>query len=326
MQSAKLLNSLVETLNPYAGRPVYLDRLHGNHGDALIVMGAEQACRRAGCRIVDTPEEADAIFVVGGAGLSSVWGGAYCELERYYEGSLAAKPLVIFPSTLSFEASDFVDRINHRPGATVLFARERPSLERAQAVAWGPRVLLGLDDDTAFHLRDTDWLQSLKSRTRARHLLIVERRDAESLGGQPEATVRAPSTLKRLAPMWLKRRVKLSSHMRSRTDTSFYRWAVEESERSLGISPKDVPVVPIDISQQSIVSFDRFLSLITDAAAVVTTRLHVGILAALLDKPTVMVGGDRKYAKISGIYQQSMTEMDCVRYFDNPLDPEEKSA
>lgn len=317
--SDQSLERLDAALAPYRDRPVYFERLYGNNGDELIVLGAEHAIRSAGCLEVHDPQQADALLVVGGAGLSSVWGGGYKRTERYMSGSLGEKPLVIFPSTLSFEANDYAEQINGRPGPTTLIARERPSLARVQAVDWNDRVRIGLDHDTAFRLAETPWFEGLKRRRGDRHLLIVERRDAEAVTGLADGAVAAPSFLKQLVPEPIKRRIKRSRHRKSRSSGPFYDWAIEQSRSGFGAAPWMDRVVPLDASLKGILTFEQFVDLIVDAGGVLTTRLHVGILAAMLGKPTILVGGDPRYAKISGIYEHSMQDMEHVTFLDNPF-------
>ena len=74
----------------------------------------------------------------------------------------------------------------------------------------------------------------------------------------------------------------------------------------LEASPSETTICG-DISSRSVVSFDTFCTLIRDARAVCTNRLHVGVLAAMLNKPTLLVEGS--YHKTRGIYEYSL------RYF-----------
>jgi exopolysaccharide biosynthesis predicted pyruvyltransferase EpsI len=73
-------------------------------------------------------------------------------------------------------------------------------------------------------------------------------------------------------------------------------------------------VFAADISQTSLCSFDTFCSLIAQSAAVISTRLHVAVLAALLGKPTYLVAGPG--TKIRSVYEYSLAEMPNVRLVD----------
>jgi len=70
--------------------------------------------------------------------------------------------------------------------------------------------------------------------------------------------------------------------------------------------PHDVgsPVVAMDISLRNLCSFQDFCDRIADAKVVFTTRLHVGIFASMLGRPTFLFEGP--YHKIRGVYEHSL--------------------
>lgn len=57
-------------------------------------------------------------------------------------------------------------------------------------------------------------------------------------------------------------------------------------------------------------TFPEFCSEIARSEVIVSTRLHVAILGAILGRRTYIVAG--KYHKIPGIYEYSMAAMDHV--------------
>jgi len=78
--------------------------------------------------------------------------------------------------------------------------------------------------------------------------------------------------------------------------------------------PEAVPLPRIvrDASIVNACTFDQFCEFISEAAVVFTTRLHAGILAALLGRPTVIFGGP--YHKIRGIYDYSLADRPHVQF------------
>jgi exopolysaccharide biosynthesis predicted pyruvyltransferase EpsI len=75
----------------------------------------------------------------------------------------------------------------------------------------------------------------------------------------------------------------------------------------------------MDVSLNSLLSFEHFCVVISHASIVLTTRLHVGILAAMMEKPTIIVPGSVKYGKIQGIYDYSLHDYSNVQLVDNPF-------
>jgi len=65
-----------------------------------------------------------------------------------------------------------------------------------------------------------------------------------------------------------------------------------------------------DVSDPLKYSFYEFCSLIAGSAAVISTRLHAGVMAAMLDIPTALVTG--RYGKIADVYNQSLREKSNV--------------
>ena len=192
------------------------------------------------------------------------------------------------------------------------------SLDRIRAGCWNAATTLAIDNDMAFHLEDSEWIKKLKNKREQNYLLIVERRDAEGLSGPPDKAVPVPDRFKQWVPMPIKRSIKRWKHERQRADTPFAHWAKDTSVGRLGLE-QDIPVRAIDVSLKGLLTFEQFADIVAGANGVVTTRLHVGILADLLGKATLVVPGDAKYGKIQGIYEYSMTGHPHVELVKNPF-------
>lgn len=93
--------------------------------------------------------------------------------------------------------------------------------------------------------------------------------------------------------------------------------AFREDKESLGPHeldlPEDEPVVREDISD-SRDSLAGFVEAVARAERVYTDRLHVGILAAVLEKPVTLYAN--VYHKNVGVYEYSLSKYDGVEFVD----------
>jgi exopolysaccharide biosynthesis predicted pyruvyltransferase EpsI len=299
--------------------------LPGNNGDRLIETASRLALSGAGLSIAPRPEGAAVIVLNGGGAL----GGSFRGLETLTSiaSRYPATPLVVLPSL--FEAADraLLAALEARRAPSVLFAREEGSLRNLEAAGFDRVAEIGLDHDMAFSLRDSGFLKDLLAHASARHVLIVERTDQEAFTGRREVL----SVLEREQPAWIRaaiptpvrrsvretfahiRRLAFRAGALRDASTPFARDARELIARDLP-ELTGLPVIAADISQTSLCSFETFCRLIADAAAVATTRLHVGILAGLLGKPAYLAPGPG--FKVSGVYAYSMREMPGVHLWD----------
>lgn len=121
---------------------------------------------------------------------------------------------------------------------------------------------------------------------------------------------------RRAAKQWLpgpiKRAAKRVLHRR-RTAASGFTSTTLERLYSRAPQYRGLPVMAQDISSPVGFTFSQFVDAIVNAAVVITTRLHVGILAALLDKPTYLVSGGARYPKLQGVYEYSMADLPHVQ-------------
>lgn len=299
-------NTIESQLAPYKGRPVFFDPLYGNNGDKLIEMGSRLMLKRAGIKITNNPIAAELILLNGGAAMTDIWEHGFKTLSTYNR-SFPCTPLIILPASYSFKKTDFASMFEGRRAKAKLFTREHYSLERLKSLQFPSEVDTGIDHDMAFRLHDSPFLKRLRTFSRSKHILIVERGDQESMTPAndrllpegfhvPRALVGVTTPLKRL--------IMSSSLVRRRkAETPF---AINACARVFSELPslKGLPIYAADISSSRICSFRRFSELIAAAAAVVTTRLHVGILASMLDKPVYLTTGP--YNKILGIYEYSL--------------------
>lgn len=290
---------------------MYFIPLGGNNGDHLLALGSRHALARAGIEPAATQEEADAIVVNGGGGITvELWSPGFGSLRRL-AGLAPSKPLIVLPSSYLATATDLATCFVDRRAPLWLFARERFSLAFLDRLSFPGETYLGIDHDMAFALRDSEFLADLRARSTAEHLLLVERFDHECSTGQGD-TVKRLYGLKSLIPLRFRAATKIlvAGYFSARS-----RFAKEASKRLRAMHPELAahPLVEDDISFRARHSFDAFVDIIVRSAAVATTRLHVGILAALLGKPTLLKTATGPYQKIRGCYEYSMSGLPNVR-------------
>lgn len=313
-----------EVLARYAGRPCYLHEVSGNNGDELILVGSRFLLKRAGCVLVSTPEDADVLFINGGF-KSDFWPFANDTIRRF-STELPGKGLVILPSSFLFDETDFPGLFNGRNAPVTIIAREQPSLELVRAMAFPCEVEFGLDHDTAFALADDPEIMKLRDRPIDRDLLIVERGDAERVSGMTESGVLNSGSLQRLAMHALPRpALSLAARMVGRARragggqarSEFARDAVSLAASELGRDPDTM--LTADISRRSVCTYPEFCDEIARSEVIVSTRLHVAILGAVLGRRTFIVSG--QYHKIRGIYEFSMADLDNVSMVSPSCEP-----
>jgi exopolysaccharide biosynthesis predicted pyruvyltransferase EpsI len=307
--------STSDVLAPYRDRPVYLHEVSGNNGDELILRGSQFLLKRHGCVPVSTPEEAEVLLINGGF-KSDFWPFAN-ETIREFSINHPDKPLVILPSSYLFSETDFPALFAGRHAPVTIMAREHPSLDLIRAMDFPCEVRFGLDHDTAFALaEDPEFVLMAKSPT-YRDLLIVERGDAESVSGMSETGLLNSSTLRSIAAHALPRpALSLAARLvgkarRANADQAtspFAQEAVALATTFLDRQPETL--LATDVSRRSVCTFPEFCSEIARSEVIVSTRLHVAILGAILGRRTYIVAG--KYHKIPGIYEYSMAAMDHV--------------
>jgi len=320
------LPPVIEFLKRYQGARVFFEPLWGNNGDTLIRMGALRALQQAKVICVRSPNRADLIVINGGSGLTHLWGRLHI-LEQYCR-RFPQTPLVVLPSSWDCNPDEINTLVRTRAAPCFLYARERYSFELLKGAATSGRVVIGLDHDMAFHLKDSPYLTSLSRAKDERHVLIVERSDVESATGAHEQPSRLVRLIQRVVPSKLRHalpqraRLYVAEYMfslerifnmlqkPSASGTEFVREALKIVEDQYP-QYRNLPIVVADISLKYVRSFRRFCLDIARAAIVVTTRLHVGILAALLGKPTYIKPGN--WHKIVGVYEYSLIDFPNVR-------------
>ena len=270
----------------------YLEPMQGNNGDGLILLSSKYLLNKLGVPVVATPAEAQQIFINGGGAMNDVGGFGIGILERH-RTRFPHTPCFIGPSTYRFRGIDFapVMRIGEAP--LDFFARDFESGENVTELNPPANVRVQYSQDIAFELQGSEFIEQIKAKVSQKHVLIAMRKDREGT---------ASPLIQKAKCKWLPRKIRRPlSAIRDRLAA---RGAKGQLEKILAGEdfPKDLPRIYRDVSVS--VPFDEYVAKVRDAAVVITDRLHVAILAHLLDKRLVMLPGS--YHKIRGVYQMSM--------------------
>jgi exopolysaccharide biosynthesis predicted pyruvyltransferase EpsI len=320
--------SVAQVLRRWTGQAVTLVCFPGNHGDRLIELGSRAALSREGLRLTSSSRNAAAIVINGGAAVTEAYRGM--EWLVSVASRYADTPLLVLPSTFQLgDPERLLSALRARSAPVTLFAREQTSLRELVTSGVDRAAEIGIDQDMAFGLRDSEFLCTLHSRALEKHLLIVERTDREEFTGRKEfwsmLEKEQPPFIRAGIPGPVRRGVRelLATVRRTAFQAGAFRVATTSfarHARELAVQDTPafaaLPVIAADISQTSLCSFDTFCRLIAEAAAVVSTRLHVAVLAALLGKPTYLAPGS--ITKLRSVYDYSLSQMPNVRVWDWP--------
>ncbi|MFK7883344.1 MAG: hypothetical protein AB8F26_04055 [Phycisphaerales bacterium] len=307
--------NLPEALAPYKGRPVYLHEVAGNNGDELILKGSEFIIDRAGCQRITDPAKAELLLINGGF-KSDFWPFAN-ETIREYSSKFPNTPLIILPSSFWFQETDFPALFAGRSAPATIFARELKSLEILRGMSFPIEAQFGLDHDTAFALVDEPSIKKLIDRAPTRDLLIVERGDAESATGLVESDLLSSGFVRKAATAVLPRPVAIAAaravgRLRgggSGQHSPFTQAAIDLVEKN-DFKRQVGSIKNTDVSRRSACSYSEFCETIADSKVIISTRLHVGILGAVMGRRTYIVAGNNH--KIPGIYEFSMKDNPCA--------------
>lgn len=314
MSRAPSLDSLSQYLATLQGVPIFNIPLVyptgepiGNNGDRLIHLGAEQLFRAQNLTFVDDPDSAELIMMGGNGGMLEKF-KLIPGLFREYWSRYPDKPLLVMPSTYYFPTESLTASLPVHSAEVQLFCRERVSYEHLRNEGHlSDCCRVDLSHDTAFALAGSSLIE--RYRGPGKHVLLVERDDAEHPSRFGASTTGRRKLRQFIPRSWKKPLYPLRALLASRKTTPF-REKCELLIRENHPECKDLPRLVRDVSRPQFCSFEEFCQAVGDAELVFTTRLHVGILAALLGKRTYIFPG--AYHKIRAIYEHSMTGFDNV--------------
>ncbi len=248
------------------------------------------------------PAAAQIIVLSGGGSMADGWHGLQT-LQRY-GNKFPDTPLAVLPSSFHIIETDLRQLLAGRAAATWLFARERESAKLLRAVNFSGDVRIGLDHDLAMNLSDHPMISQRRETAGDSIVLIVERDDWEGPTGRRR--VLAPAGLEFVLE---RARTAVRKHLlgrwrRKQDQNSAFNQAALTFLARKGHDLVGTTVISSDISLAEVNDFESYLDTIAGAAVIVTTRLHVAIVAHLLSKSCYLVEGS--YHKIRGVYEYSL--------------------
>ncbi|MCA9214621.1 MAG: polysaccharide pyruvyl transferase family protein [Planctomycetales bacterium] len=311
-----------EVLEQHRGKRAFRVPMHdsegvdfGNNGDDLIQFGGELLLSKYDIAPCDDRASADLHIIRGNGAMIQ----AYKMARRVFEhawNDYPDTPLLMLPATFHYPGADFFGGLKKRSAPVTLFCREKYSFEHLQNENTIPEgCSVGLGHDTAFQLKDDPIVQNYLGRE-GKHVLMVERNDFEhpsknqavwsNAGSSPKLSV-----FSKVPPIFKKPFYPIRSMLRRRKQTPFRAFCERKLQEDHAEFAK-LPRIFADVSDRTVCNFEGFCEQIATAAVVFSTRLHVGIYAAMLGKPTYVFEGP--YHKIRAIYEHSMADMDHVRF------------
>lgn len=309
--SEKQLLKVSEVLASLRGKSIFFEPVGGNNGDVVIEMGTRELLGQLGIEVHGNKSNAQVILINGNGGLGVELYQPDMPAIKHYAQRFRDKPLVMLPASYHFQNNLLGDCFRGRTAPAIIFAREQYSYKLLQTQTFSSDVQIGIDHDMAFNLIGSETIRALQARIAAKHILLVERFDVETATGGKPKEVRAPLPWKRALPVPIRNLGKKIIHTRRAAQTGF-KSSILQRLYTEAPQFKGLPVFAHDISSIIGFTFEQFTQLIVESAVVVTTRLHVGILAALIGKPTYLFTGKAPYPKIKGVYEYSLAEMPHV--------------
>jgi exopolysaccharide biosynthesis predicted pyruvyltransferase EpsI len=299
------MNSLAEIMEQYKYRRVFFEPVGGNHGDTLIELGSRYFLSQYRLDFVDQPELADLIIVNGSGSFAvELWNPGLPGLKKL-AANFPALPMIVLPSSFQFFQSDFASCFCERTAPAYLFARDAASYERIASLKYPSEVIPSLQCDMTFELAGSPFLETLKKSVLSKHILVIERFDREATTHSSYG-IHVSDSLKKVTPAALTRFVKKGLHLLRRRKSGFTSSALA---RLLAEFPEytGLPVIAEDVSSNVGFTFDQFIQLISQAAVVISNRLHAAILAAMLNKTTIVLSG-HPYGKLEACYDYSLRQ------------------
>lgn len=278
-----LTDILIKNRNMYFG----IAEPGGNSGDLLIYKGLYKKLRDLNIRYEDIRHgtekiqfgRAEIVLMQGGSNVNDLWGSGTKLLKNII--SSCKLPIIVAPQTYYFTRTDFPDIFKGSTQKIYLFCREEESYARLKKMSLPGNVSIHVSDDTAFYMEKEDFSSFGQHHTGKDYALLCLRGDHESDFKDAEGIgSKIIGTLKEIV-----------------------------RNHNMEIMERDVSM---DI--YSWMSFDYFVRYISGAKIVITDRLHVGILAAILGKPTILFSG--AYFKSKAVYEYTLKHFPNVVFLE----------
>lgn len=305
----KKLSSLKDFFSNLEYKNFYYHRYQGNNGDDLIDVGTQAFFRKNKINTTSKIEESDCIILCGGGGIVKEWmiGIDFLSYANYHYPNI---PIIVLPSTLGKGDLDLVSNFEKRQAPFYIWARERYTFDILKSYNIN-NYYVGIDHDMAIHAKESDDL--IMPNQRAGYILLVERFDAEFNTSEAHnmkikqyfILSKIFKKIEQLLPRKLRRKIKRNLKPSQWQNRPFVQVSLREIYKDYP-NAKKLNIMYCDISARSNASYSEFINLVKKASFISTTRLHVGILGYLLDKPVYLKYGENLEHKIKGVYEYTL--------------------
>lgn len=255
----------------------------GNNGDFLIYKGLYKKLRDLNIKYEEKYEEKGVrygktkmVLIHGGGNMNDLWGNGTSLLKNMI--SRHKFPIIVAPQSYYFTQTNFSDILKKANQKIYLFCRERYSYSILSKMQLPNNVGIYISDDTAFYMNKEDFSSIDSHEIGKEYVLLCFRTDKESNLGD-------------------------LGNMRSKITDIF---------REI-LKGHNVEIIEADISINT--SFSDFVGYTKGAKIVVTDRLHVGILASILEKPTILFSNS--YFKSKSVYEYSLKYFPYTVFVDS---------
>ena len=266
---------LSNALNKYK---IHVSSYHGNAGDELIIKATFKIIKNLDNNFINAScNEADIILIPGGN--FSMWQIFYNKIYDYITNYNAK--LIIGPSTFHGNFTDWRNLlINNTSRFEALFPRDKISHDNLLELNLY-EVYIKQVCDSAFTLRSSNLVKSLKNISESKYNLVVLRNDHESLNLINTNDIKFRNKITRKFYRSLNKRI------------------IKKRIKKLNI--KD-PLVK-DVVH---LNFSEFCDYVAKSKCIYTDRLHVTILGLMLNKKVYIL--KTNYDKISNALEGNISE------------------
>ncbi len=292
-------SAFFQVLLSLGDKPIYFDHLGGNNGDRLILEGMQHLLKKSNAVITSELETASVVLLNGGGGMNDSWPLNAIQRLQWYIENYPGKAIIVGPSSFSFKHTSFKQIVESSSAPITICCREEISEKLLRSLNLKDNIEIMLSRDLALELEDSLFLSELRQKSSSDIVLVAIRADIE---GQSTllARVKAP-----WMPQLLRRPL---SKLRDRLAAVVSKGRVEQALVKAGIDIRKDAIFYRDIS--SALSFEGFCDTVCRSRYIVTDRLHVGLLGALMGKKVTLLRGG--YHKIEGVYNYSLVGRDSV--------------
>jgi exopolysaccharide biosynthesis predicted pyruvyltransferase EpsI len=258
----------------------------GNNGDYLIYKGLNKRLKQLGIQYRDgvskTAGRKNIILIQGGGNMGDLWGNGVSLLRKMISGY--TYPIIVAPQSYYFTVTNFSDVFKGVKREIHLFCRERSSYSILKKMQLPSNVKIHVSDDTAFYMTKEDFADisphQIEGKEGKEYVLLCFRTDKESSLGD-------------------------LGNMRSKITDIFQKIL---GDTNVGIVEKDISIS---------IPFNDFVGYVKGAKVVVTDRLHVSILASILEKPVILFSNS--YFKSKAVYEYSLKHFPYTKFVDSSL-------